>query len=688
MKKGLFMLTTIFLLAGCNGGKKAETQPATTDDGIDSTFEYRVDRFADIEILRYPVPGFNSLSLQQKELIYYLSQAALEGRDILWDQHNRYNLTIRRVCEGVYENYMGDKSTEDWKNFETYLKQIWMANGIHHHYSEDKILPKFSKEYFTTIVKSVDPGRMPFRDGMAADETLTEIVPVMFDPNIMPKRMNQAAGVDLIKTSAVNFYEGVTQKEVENFYNKMKNPNDATPVSYGLNSKVVKKDGVVAEQVWKQGGMYDKAITRIIGWLEKAAGVAENEQQKAVINTLIDFYKTGDLKTFDDYSIKWVSDTSSHVDFVNGFIETYADPLGMKGSWESIVNFKNIEATKRTETISANAQWFEDHSPIDPRFKKSEVKGVSAKVITAAILGGDCYPATPIGINLPNSNWIRAQHGSKSVTIENITYAYDKAAEGNGFNEEFMWSDDERALSKKYGSLTDNLHTDLHECLGHGSGKLLPGVDGDALKAYGSTLEEARADLFALYYLGDPKLVELKLLPDNEAYKSEYYQYMMNGAMTQLTRIKPGKTIEEAHMRNRALIANWVMEKGKADSVVVFKQKEDKTYVVVNDYDKLRDLFGKLLAEVQRIKSEGDYEAGKKLVETYGVKVDPKLHKEVLARYEKLNLAPYKGFVNPVYKPVTDANGKITDITISYDENYIDQQLRYSRQYSVLPLKN
>jgi len=688
MKKGLFMLTTIFLLAGCNGGKKAETQPATTDDGIDSTFEYRVDRFADIEILRYPVPGFNSLSLQQKVLIYYLSQAALEGRDILWDQHNRYNLTIRRVCEGVYENYMGDKSTEDWKNFETYLKQIWMANGIHHHYSEDKILPKFSKEYFTTIVKSVDPGRMPFRDGMAADETLTEIVPVMFDPNIMPKRMNQAAGVDLIKTSAVNFYEGVTQKEVENFYNKMKNPNDATPVSYGLNSKVVKKDGVVAEQVWKQGGMYDKAITRIIGWLEKAAGVAENEQQKAVINTLIDFYKTGDLKTFDDYSIKWVSDTSSHVDFVNGFIETYADPLGMKGSWESIVNFKNIEATKRTETISANAQWFEDNSPIDPRFKKSEVKGVSAKVITAAILGGDCYPATPIGINLPNSNWIRAQHGSKSVTIENITYAYDKAAEGNGFNEEFMWSDDERALSKKYGSLTDNLHTDLHECLGHGSGKLLPGVDGDALKAYGSTLEEARADLFALYYLGDPKLVELKLLPDNEAYKSEYYQYMMNGAMTQLTRIKPGKTIEEAHMRNRALIANWVMEKGKADSVVVFKQKDGKTYVVVNDYDKLRDLFGKLLAEVQRIKSEGDYEAGKKLVETYGVKVDPKLHKEVLARYEKLNLAPYKGFVNPVYKPVTDANGKITDITISYDENYIDQQLRYSRQYSVLPLKN
>ena len=686
MKKIIFMLTTLFLLAACTG-KKAETQPVAADEGIDSTFQYKVDRFADIEILRYPVPGFNSLSLQQKELIYYLSQAALEGRDILWDQHNRYNLTIRRVCEGVYENYMGDKSSEDWKNFETYLKQIWMASGIHHHYSEDKIIPKFTKDYFVTIVKSVDPGRMPFRDGMAADETLNEIVPVMFDPNIMPKRMNQAPGVDIVKTSAVNFYEGVTQKEVEDFYNAMKNPNDSTPISYGLNSKVVKADGAVAEQVWKLGGMYDKAIARIIGWLEKAAGVAENDAQKDVINTLIEYYKTGNLKTFDDYSIKWVKD-DSRVDFVNGFIETYTDPLGMKATWESIVNFKNEEATKRTKIISDNAQWFEDNSPIEQRFKKSEVKGVTAKVITAAILGGDCYPATPIGINLPNANWIRRDHGSKSVTIENITYAYDKAAEGNGFNEEFMWSDAERDLSKKYGSLTDNLHTDLHECLGHGSGKLLPGVDGDALKAYGSPLEETRADLFALYYLADPKLVELGLVPDADAYKSEYYKYIMNGAMTQLTRIQPGKNIEQAHMRNRALIANWVIENGKADSVVVMKQRDGKTYVVINDYAKLRDLFGKLLAEVQRIKSEGDYEAGKKLVETHGVKVDPKLHQEVLTRYEALNLAPYKGFVNPVYKLVTGEDGKVTDVTISYDENYVNQQLRYSRQYSVLPLKN
>lgn len=681
------MFSTLFLLAACTGNK-TENQTVTVDDGIDSNFVYKVDRFADIEILRYPVPGFNSLSLQQKELIYYLSQAALEGRDILFDQHNRYNLTIRRVCEGVYENYMGDKSSEDWKNFEIYLKQIWMANGIHHHYSEDKIMPKFTKEYFVSIVKGVDPGRMPFRDGMAADETLNEIVPVMFDPKVMPKRMNQAAGADIVQTSAVNFYEGVTQKEVEDFYNAMKDPNNNTPISYGLNSKVVKTDGVVSEQVWKLGGMYDKAIARIIGWLEKAVAVAENDQQKEVINSLISYYQSGDLKTFDDYSVKWVTDTVSRVDFINGFIETYTDPLGMKATWESIVNFKSEEASKRTKLISDNAQWFEDNSPIDGRFKKEEVKGVSAKVITVAILGGDCYPSTPIGINLPNANWIRRDHGSKSVTIDNITFAYDKAAQGSGFNEEFMWGDAERELSKKYGTLTDNLHTDLHECLGHGSGKLLPGVDGDALKAYGSPLEETRADLFALYYLADPKLVELGLLPDAEAYKAEYYKYIMNGAMTQLTRIQPGKDIEQAHMRNRALISNWVIENGKADSVVVMNQRDGKTFIVVNDYAKLRDLFGKLLAEVQRIKSEGDYEAGKNLVENYGVKVDQKLHQEVLSRYEALNLAPYKGFVNPVYTLVTDDKGKVTDVTISYDEDYVKQQLRYSKQYSVLPLKN
>lgn len=686
MKKVIYMFTSLFLLGACTQGKQAGSEPI--DDGIDSTFEYKVDRFADIEILRYPVPGFNSLSLQQKELIYYLSQAALEGRDILWDQHNRHNLTIRRVCEGVYENYMGDKSSEEWKQFETYLKQIWMANGIHHHYSEDKIMPQFSQDYFVKVVKSVDPGRMPFRDGMAADETLQEILPVMFDPAVMPKRMNQTPGEDIVATSAVNFYEGVTQQEVEAFYNAMKDPADETPVSYGLNSKVKKIDGKVAEQVWKLDGMYGKAIERIIGWLDKAAAVAENDHQKEVINLLIDYYRSGDLKKFDDYSVKWVTDTTSRVDFINGFIETYTDPLGLKGSWEAMVNFKSIEASERTRIISENAQWFEDHSPIDDRFKKEEVKGVSAKVITAAILGGDCYPATPIGINLPNADWIRRDHGSKSVTIDNITYAYDKAAEGNGFNEEFMWSDSERELARKYGTLTGNLHTDLHECLGHGSGKLLPGVSSDVLQAYGSPLEETRADLFALYYLADPKLVELGLLPDNEAYKAEYYSYIMNGAMTQLTRIQPGKDIEQAHMRNRALIANWVIENGAADSVVVMKERDNKTYVVVNDYDKLRTLFGKLLAEVQRIKSEGDYEAGKQLVESYGVKVDPELHKEVLARYEALNLAPYKGFVNPVYKLVTDDEGKVTDVTISYDENYVDQQLRYSRQYSVLPLKN
>lgn len=681
------MLTTIFLFAACNEGKKTDTE-AIADDIDYTTFEYKVDRFADIEILRYPVSGFNSLSLQQKELIYYLSQAALEGRDILWDQHNRYNLTIRRVCEGLYENYMGDKSSDDWKNFETYLKQIWMANGIHHHYSEDKIMPQFSQEYFTTIVKSVDPGRMPFRDGMAADETLNEIIPVMFDPAVMPKRMSQTQGSDIVQTSAVNFYEGVTQIEVENFYNSMRDPNDNTPVSYGLNSKVTKENGEVVEKVWKLGGMYDKAIERIIGWLEKASAIAESEQQKDIIDTLIEFYRSGSLQTFDDYSVKWVKDTDSRIDFINGFIETYTDPMGQKGSWESIVNFKSIEASKRTSIISDNAQWFEDNSPVDNRFKKEEVKGVSAKVITVAILGGDTYPATPIGINLPNADWIRRDHGSKSVTIDNITFAYDKASEGNGFKEEFMWSNDEIELSKKYGTLTDNLHTDLHECLGHGSGKLLPGVSTDVLQAYASPLEETRADLFALYYLADPKLVELGLLPDNEAYKAEYYSYLMNGAMTQLTRIQPGKDIEQAHMRNRATISNWVIEKGKEDNVVVFEKRDDKTFLVINDYEKLRSLLGELLSEVQRIKSEGDFEAGKALIETYGVKVNQDLHNEVLSRYESLDIAPYKGFVNPVYKLVTDDNGKVVDVTVSYNENYVNQQMRYSRQYSVLPLKN
>ncbi len=679
------MLSTLFLLAGCTNGKKADTSDVSPQE---DTFEYTADKFADIEILRYQVHGFDKLSLQQKELIYYLSEAALEGRDILYDQHNKYNLTIRRTLEGIYENYFGDKTTEDFKNFETYLKQVWMANGIHHHYSEDKILPQFSEEYFTHLVSSVDPARMPVTDGASASKLAETLIPIMFDPNIMPKRINQAAGVDLVKTSAVNFYEGVSQDEVEAFYNKMKDPNDNTPISYGLNSKVVKENGVVTEHVYKVGGMYSPAIERIVSWLEKAANVAENNEQKQVILSLIDFYQSGDLKKYDDYSVLWVQDLDSRIDFINGFTEVYTDPLGMKGTWESIVNFKDIEATKRTEIISNNAQWFEDNSPTDKQFKKEEVKGVSAKVINVAILGGDCYPSTPIGINLPNANWIRRDYGSKSVTIENITDAYNKASLGNGFAEEFMWSEDEVESAKKYGSLTNNLHTDLHECLGHGSGKLLPGVDADALKAYGSPIEETRADLFALYYLGDPKLVELGLLPNEDAYKAQYYSYLMNGAMTQLTRVQPGKDIEQAHMRNRQLIATWVLEHAKDSKAAELKQRDGKTYVVINDYEKIRELFGHLLAEIQRIKSTGDFDGAKNLIETYAVKVNQPIHKEVLKRYETLNLSPYRGFVNPVYKLVKNDQGEITDVTVSYDESYVDQHLRYSSRYSALPNNN
>ena len=679
------MLASILLLASCTGNKKTES---TSENETDASFEYTVDKFADIEILRYQVPGFNELSLQQKELIYYLSQAALEGRDILYDQHNKYNLTIRRTLEGIYENYFGDKNSDEFKKFETYLKQVWMANGIHHHYSEDKILPEFSKEYFLHLANSIDPARMPVKDGASASELVETLTPIMFDPTIYPKRINQAAGVDLVKTSGVNFYENVSEQEVDDFYNKMKDPNDNTPVSYGLNSKVVKEDGVVKEEVYKIGGMYSAAIQRIVNWLEKAANVAENDQQKQVILSLIDFYRTGDLEKFDDYSVLWVKDLNSQVDFINGFIEVYTDPLGMKGTWESIVNFKNIEATKRTAIISDNAQWFEDNSPVEKRFKKEEVKGVSAKVITVAILGGDCYPGTPIGINLPNADWIRRDHGSKSVTIENITEAYDKASLGNGFTEEFMWSDEEVDMAKKYGSITNNLHTDLHECLGHGSGKLLPGVDSDALKAYGSPIEETRADLFGLYYLGDPKLVELGLLPDEEAYKAQYYSYLMNGSMTQLTRIQPGKDIEQAHMRNRQLIATWVLEKAKESNAVEMKERDGKTYIVVNDYEKIRELFGELLAKIQRIKSTGDLEGAKNLIETYAVKVNQPIHSEVLDRYAALNLSPYRGFVNPVYKLVKNDEGEITDVTVSYNESYVDQHLRYSHQYSSLPNNN
>ena len=670
------------ILFACDGKKAENVTPSV------ESFNYSVDKFADVQILRYRVPDFEKLTLKQKEMIYYLSQAAIEGRDILYDQNNKHNLSIRRTLEAVYENYKGDRNAEPFKQLITYLKRVWMANGIHHHYSEDKFTPEFSAAYFADAVKSIDPAKLPLQQGESVDQLIAKLSPVIFDPTVYPKRTNQADGVDLILTSANNYYEGVTQQEAEDFYAKMKNPNDSTPVSYGLNSKLVKENGKIVEKTYKIGGMYSEALSRVVGWLEKAAAVAENDKQRDIINTLIRFNQTGDLKTFDEYCIKWVQDLTSQVDFVNGFTETYADPLGLKASWESIVNFKNIEATKRTEIISSNAQWFEDNSPVDKQYKKEKVKGVSAKVITAAMLGGDCYPPTPIGINLPNANWIRAEYGSKSVTIENITEAYDQVAMGNGFNEEFMWSDVERNRAKEFASLTNNLHTDLHECLGHGSGKLLPGTDPNALKAYDSTIEEARADLFGLYYMGDPKLVELGLLPDKEAFKAEYYQFLMNGLMTQLTRIKPGKNIEEAHMRNRQLIANWVYENGKADNVVEFKVRDGKTFVVVNDYEKVRTLFGKLLAEIQRVKSTGDFAGGRDLVEKYAVKVNPELHKEVLVRYEKLNLAPYKGFVNPIYALVTDKKGKVKDVTVSYTENYVDQNLRYSREYSKLPNYN
>jgi len=668
------------ILMAC-GSEKAAT-PRMED------FKYSVDKFADIEILRYRVPDFEILSLKQKELVYYLNQAALEGRDILYDQNNKHNLCVRRTLEAVYSNYKGDRKSIDFNHLTTYLKRVWMGNGIHHHYSEDKFIPEFSSSYFSDVVKSIEASKLPLSKGESVDMLIAKLTPILFDQKVYPKRTNQAEGVDLIKTSANNYYEGVTQPEVEAYYGKMKNPNDSTPVSYGLNSKLVKENGVLVEKTYKVGGLYSAAITRIVGWLEKAAKVTENDKQLDVISSLIEFYRTGDLKKYDEYSINWVEDLNSQVDFVNGFTETYGDPLGMKASWESIVNFKNIEATKRTEIISANAQWFENNSPVDTRFKKETVKGVSAKVITATILAGDCYPATPIGVNLPNSNWIRHEHGSKSVTIENITEAYDQASLGNGFKEEFMWSDVERKRAKDFASMTNNLHTDLHECLGHGSGKLLPGVDPDALKAYGSTIEEARADLFGLYYMGDPKMTELGLLPDKEAYKAEYYSFIMNGLMTQLTRIQPDKNIEEAHMRNRQLIASWVYEKGKADKVIEMVKREGKTYVVVNDYKKLRTLFGNLLAEIQRIKSTGDFVGGKTLVETYGVKVNQPLHVEMLERYKKLHLAPYRGFVNPVYTLVKNDKGVITDVSISYTEGYVDQHLRYSKDYSGLPTYN
>lgn len=649
-------------------------------------FNYIVDQFADLQILRYQVPGFANLSLRQKQLLYHLSEAALMGRDILFDQNGRYNLVIRRTLEAVYQYGTVDKSSADYQAFEVYLKRVWFANGIHHHYGEDKFAPGFSEAFFEAAVRSVDASLLPLRADETVDALLSRLKPVIFDPTVMPKRTVQSGDTDWIQASANNYYgEDVTQAEVEAFYGKMKAEGDSRcPLSYGLNSRLEKEGGQLVERVWKVSGLYSEAIERIVAELEKASAFAENGKQRQIIATLIDYYRTGDLRTFDAYSILWVEDTDSQVDFVNGFIETYGDALGLKASWESTVNFRNEEATRRTQTISENAQWFEDHSPVDKRFKKERVKGVSAKVITVTMLGGDCYPSTPIGINLPNADWIRRDHGSKSVTIENIMEAYDKASQGSGFSEEFVWSDEERNRIKTYGFLTDMLHTDLHECLGHGSGQLLPGTDPDALKAYASTLEEARADLFGLYYLADPKMQELGLVPDGEAFKAEYYKYMMNGLLTQLVRIEEGKDVEEAHMRNRQLIARWVFEQGAADKVVELKKREGKTFVVINDYQQLRALFGKLLAEVQRIKSEGDYEAGRSLVENYGVKIDPVLHHEIRERYVRLHLSPYKGFVNPVMREVKDDSGHVTDITLDYTEGYTEQMLRYSRDYSYL----
>ncbi|PNE28584.1 dihydrofolate reductase [Tannerella sp. oral taxon 808] len=682
MKRSVLLLMTTSLLTAGALQAQADGKPA---------IDYRVDRFADIEIIRYEVPGFEELSLKQKQLLYHLSEAALMGRDIVYDQNCRYNLTIRRALEAIYREYRGDRNDAQFKALELYLKRVWLANGIHHHYGEDKFEPTgFTADYFAQCIRSLDPKHVPVRKGQTVDAWLAEVTPIIFDPKVMPKRTVQSGSGDLLLASANNYYEGgVTQKEAEAFYAAMRNPNDSTAPSYGLNSRLCKTaDGKLVEKVWKVGGLYTQAIERIVDELQKAEQFAENDAQRAVIKKLVEYYRTGDLKTFDAYAILWVKDTASEVDFVNGFTESYGDPLGMKASWEAIANFINRKATKRTRTISENAQWFEDNAPMDPRFRKKKVKGITAKVITVTMLGGDCYPTTPIGINLPNANWIRKDHGSKSVTIGNITEAYDKAAIGNGFREEFVCNDAERKRIDTYGFITDNLHTDLHECLGHASGQLLEGTNPKALGAYSSTLEEARADIFALYYLADPKLLELGLLTDPEAYKAEYYKYIMNGLMTQLVRILPGDDIEEAHMRNRQLIARWVYEKGKADNVVAFEKRDGKTFVVINDYVKLRSLFAELLAELQRIKSEGDFEAGRKLVEDYGVKVDRALHDEVLARYARLNLAPYKGFVNPVMKEVRNAAGEVTDVTLDYTEDYPAQMMRYSKDYSFLPTYN
>ena len=644
-------------------------------------FNYADERFADLQLLRYRLAGFGQLSLRQKQLVYYLSKATLYGRDITFDQFGKFNLRIRKTLEAVYTDLSVDHTTDDFRALEVYLKRVWFSNGIYHHYGCEKFVPGFGEDYLRRVLHTVDAHRLPLGSGQTVDQLCDELFPIIFDPAVLPKRVNKADGQDLLLTSACNFYDGVSQQEAEEYYAAMKQTSDEQPPSYGLNTTLVKRDGRLSEEQWRVGGRYDNAIRHIVYWLKKAATVAENEQQRQVIETLIQYYETGDLRLFDKYSIQWLQCLEGRVDFINGFIEVYGDPLGLKGSWEGLVEYVDEQATHRTETIARNAQWFEDHSPVDPRFRKPVVKGVSARVICAAMLGGDEYPSTAIGINLPNADWIRARYGSKSITISNITDAYNKAAHGNGFKEEFVIDSETLALIERYGDVTDDLHTDLHECLGHGSGQLLPGTDPDALKAYGNTIEEARADLFGLYYMADPKLVELGLLPDGEAYKAQYYSYLMNGLMTQLIRIQPEHQIEEAHMRNRALIARWCAAQSDVLSLI---QRNGKTYLFISDYAELRNLFSKLLAEVQRIKSEGDFEAARQLVEQYAVTVDADLHREVLERYRRLNLAPYKGFINPQMLPVIGSDGQITDIQLNYSESYAHQMLRYSSEYATL----
>ena len=670
-----FMGTAMFTSCGQADRKAAE----------ESEFTYEVDRFGDISVLKYRLPAFEQLTAGEKEFIYYLSEAALCGRDIFWDQNFKYNLAIRKTIEAIIDTYNGDRESDDYKAFITYAKRVFFANGIHHHYSNDKFVPGFSSDYFASLIRGSDVSRLPLKEGQSADQLTEVLTPILFDPSLYAKKVDQSEGTDMITASANNFYEGVTQVEAEAYYAALADPEDPRPVSWGLNTKVVKSDGKVTEIPWKSGGMYGPAIDKIIFWLEKARNVAMSDTQKKELDLLIDYYRTADLKTWDDYNVLWAGNTDLSVDYINGFIETYGDPLGMKATWESVVDYKDTEASKRTGVITENAQWFEDHSPVDPQYRKEKVTGVAASVINVAMLGGDCYPASPLGINLPNSNWIRAEAGSKSVTLANITDAKDIVARGSGFLEEFAFDQAEIDRAVKWGSLSDALHTDMHECIGHASGKLAPGTDPNALKNYASPLEEMRADLFALYFMMDPKMTEIGLMTSDEPAKAQYDNYIRNGFLTQIVRILPGKDIEQAHMRCRSSIAHWVYEKGKNDNVIEVVKRDGKTYVRINDYQKLRILFGDMLKEVQRIKSEGDFAAGKNMIENYGVRIDQDLHKEILARYAGLNLAPYSGFVNPVMTPVTDSDGRITDVKIEYCSDFLGQMMDYGRKYSFLP---